>query len=123
MISSAASIIIFLLWIIYLGLLAYTIYKIYPLKRDDSYSKKLVKEVLIISGLQIAIFILWIIFYYFITNLAMMFLLTVIDMILVVNMILTVEKLNYDSLDSYIPYLYSFSIISIVVYWLWIMNL
>lgn len=123
MISSAASIILFLLWIIYLGLLAYTIYKVYPLKSKGSYSKKIVKEVIIIAGLQILIFVLWIIFYYFITNLAMVFLLTIVDMVLVLNMILTVEKLDYDPLNSYIPYLYSFSIISIIVYWLWIMNL
>lgn len=123
MISSAASIILFLLWIIYLGLLAYTIYKVYPLKNKGSYSKKLVKEVIIIAGLQILIFALWLIFYYFIINLAMVFLLTIVDMILVLNMILTVEKLDYDPLNSYIPYLYSFSIISIIVYWLWIMNL
>ncbi|CDM67890.1 putative membrane protein [Clostridium bornimense] len=123
MISSAASIILFLLWIIYLGLLAYTIYKVYPLKSKGSYSKKIVKEVIIIAGLQILIFVLWIIFYYFITNLAMVFLLTILDMVLVLNMILTVEKLDYDPLNSYIPYLYSFSIISIIVYWLWIMNL
>lgn len=123
MISSAASIILFLLWIIYLGLLAYTIYKVYPLKSKGSYSKKIVKEVIIIAGLQILIFVLWILFYYFITNLAMVFLLTIVDMVLVLNMILTVEKLDYDPLNSYIPYLYSFSIISIIVYWLWIMNL
>ena len=123
MISSAASIILFLLWIIYLGLLAYTIYKVYPLKSKGSYSKKIVKEVIIIAGLQILIFVLWILFYYFITNLAMVFLLTIVDMVLVLNMILTVEKLDYDPLNSYIPYLYSFSIISRIVYWLWIMNL
>ncbi|MBU5315010.1 hypothetical protein KQI30_01815 [Clostridium bornimense] len=123
MINSAASIILFLLWIIYLALLAYTIYKVYSLKNKSSYSNKLVKEVIITAGLQIFIFILWILFYYFITNLAMVFLLTIIDMILVLNMILTVAKLDYDPLNSYIPYLYSFSIISIIVYWLWIMNL
>ena len=123
MISSAASIILFLLWIIYLGLLAYTIYKVYPLKSKGSYSKKIVKEVIIIAGLQILIFVLWILFYYFITNLAMVFLLTIVDMVLVLNMILTVEKLDYDPLNSYIPYLYSLSIISIIVYWLWIMYL
>ena len=123
MINSAASIILFLLWIIYLALLAYTIYKVYSLKNKSSYSKRLVKEVIITAGLQIFIFILWILFYYFITNLAMVFLLTIIDMILVLNMILTVAKLDYDPLNSYIPYLYSFSIISIIVYWLWIMNL
>ncbi|WP_294360208.1 hypothetical protein, partial [uncultured Clostridium sp.] len=79
MINSAASIILFLLWIIYLALLAYTIYKVYSLKNKSSYSNKLVKEVIITAGLQIFIFILWILFYYFITNLAMVFLLTIID--------------------------------------------
>lgn len=114
MIRNFMGIFIIVLWIFFIF---FSSYRIIKAKR---YNKLVNYRLLILSLLEILIFLYWVLAYFFYVSYEFSILSIIIYLILLIDLILNLKSIDEKTLNYYILYLVVFSVVSIFTYWLWI---